>query len=58
MTYICFTDFENKSYYISHLKLKNGVNQNYVKNEKVVKTPRKERWTKSNKKTKEKYDSW
>ena len=55
---ICFTDFENKSYYISHLRLKHGVDQNYVKNEAVVKNRRKERVTKSNKKLKEKYDGW
>ena len=55
---ICSTDFENKSYYISHLRLKHGVDQNYVKNEKIFKAPRKERANKSNKKAKEKYNSW
>ena len=53
---ICSTEFENKSYYISHLRLKHGVDQKYTK--KKPATPKKTQANKPNKKTKRDYDSW
>ena len=58
MTYIITLIFKVCNTYLSHLRLKHGVDQNYVKNETVVKNRRKESVTKSNKKLKEKYDGW
>ena len=47
---ICSTEFENKSYYISHLRLKHGVDQKYTKKSLLhLKKPRQINQTKKQK---------
>lgn len=62
---VCSMEFDNKSYYISHLRLKHSVNQKYSKDKQKINKPTKktikkpEPQDKPNKKAKTvEYDNW